>query len=162
MKYFTVVTAIILGLGTALALKPSALQDLQVATTAAYRDGYYLGKLAGRRGEQPHIAAARWANQADRVSFSSGYDEGYSEIVDQLHAVTRQKVFSSAAYRDGLYIGGINAQQGRTQDIPVGRWSRTQDRAAFTAGYLQGYLVMTDFSNRRPIHVLSELQSINR
>jgi hypothetical protein len=48
-------------------------------TGAAFRDGLYLGGLAARRGEESHISEGRWSNQADRSSFTAGYEQGYDE-----------------------------------------------------------------------------------
>ncbi len=46
---------------------------------------------------------------------------------------------SDGAYRDGLYVGRLAAQQGRPMRSPVGRWSTEKDRASFDAGYRRGY-----------------------
>lgn len=47
----------------------------------AFRDGFYLGKLAARNGEQPHIAIARWATDKDRAAFREGYERGFSQTL---------------------------------------------------------------------------------
>ena len=44
---------------------------------------------------------------------------------------------SSAAYRDGLYVGKLAAQRGEQRLAPVGRWSAQDDRDAFLVGYQQ-------------------------
>jgi hypothetical protein len=46
---------------------------------------------------------------------------------------------TNAAYRDGLYVGKLAAEQGRDSHIASGRWSQENDRAAFAAGYEQAY-----------------------
>ena len=46
---------------------------------------------------------------------------------------------SSAAFRDGLYLGRFDAGSGRSRHLCVGRWSSDVDRAWFTAGYQAGY-----------------------
>jgi hypothetical protein len=46
---------------------------------------------------------------------------------------------TNAAYHDGLFLGGLDAKQGRTPHICRGRWSSASDRDAFTAGYEAGY-----------------------
>lgn len=46
---------------------------------------------------------------------------------------------SDGAFRDGLYLGRLAAQQRRPMHSPVGRWSTEKDRAAFDAGYRRGY-----------------------
>jgi hypothetical protein len=52
-----------------------------VATNAAYRDGLYLGKLAAERGNDAHVATARWALTKDRESFAAGYQQSYSAVL---------------------------------------------------------------------------------
>ena len=46
---------------------------------------------------------------------------------------------TDAAFRDGLFLAKLDAQNGRQPHIATGRWSTTADRASFTAGYQQGY-----------------------
>lgn len=46
---------------------------------------------------------------------------------------------TDGAFRDGLYVGKLAAQSGRTRHPLVGRWSTQRDRASFVAGYEQGY-----------------------
>jgi len=43
------------------------------------------------------------------------------------------------AFRDGVYLGRLAAQDGAAPHVAVGRWADSQDRASFTAGYRQGY-----------------------
>ncbi len=44
---------------------------------AAYRDVLYLGKLDSERGENPHVASARWSQLAHRTAFTEGYNQGF-------------------------------------------------------------------------------------
>ena len=75
--------------GVAFVLRSSAVRDplpdvqnnRPVQTSAAFRDGLYLGGLAARRGEEPHFSEGRWANQVDRSSFKAGYQQGYDEAI---------------------------------------------------------------------------------
>jgi hypothetical protein len=46
---------------------------------------------------------------------------------------------NDGAFRDGFFLGRIAAEAGAAPYIAVGRWSTTEDRAPFTAGYQQGY-----------------------
>ena len=46
---------------------------------------------------------------------------------------------TNAAYRDGLYVGRLAAEQGQGASAPTARWSRDEDRASFRAGYEQSY-----------------------
>lgn len=46
---------------------------------------------------------------------------------------------SDGAFRDGLYLGKLAAENGQPRRLGVGRWSNEQDRAMFTAGYRRGY-----------------------
>ena len=51
----------------------------------------------------------------------------------------KQTLPADAAFRDGLYLGKLDAKSGRTQHVSVGRWNSAEDRASFTAGYQQSY-----------------------
>jgi hypothetical protein len=57
------------------------------------------------------------------------------------------RLATDGAFRDGLYLGKLAAEQGLTQHPASGRWSREQDRASFVAGYRQGY---SEFLGRAP------------
>ena len=46
---------------------------------------------------------------------------------------------TDAAYRDGLYLGRLDAQAGRPRHVAAGRWSQDADRSSFRAGYSAGY-----------------------
>ncbi len=46
---------------------------------------------------------------------------------------------ADGAFRDGMYLGRLAAQQGQSQRPAVGRWSTDKDRSMFTAGYRRGY-----------------------
>jgi hypothetical protein len=46
---------------------------------------------------------------------------------------------ADGAFRDGLYLGKLAAEQGQPLRPAVGRWSTAQDRATFTTGYRRGY-----------------------
>jgi hypothetical protein len=58
-----------------------------------------------------------------------------SDLVRQAQA----KRAADAAYRDGLFLGQLDAAQGRTRHACVGRWSESSDRTSFAAGYEDGY-----------------------
>jgi len=47
------------------------------ATSAPFRDGLYLGKLAAERGGESHIYTGRWTTEGDRASFTAGFQQGY-------------------------------------------------------------------------------------
>ncbi len=46
---------------------------------------------------------------------------------------------TNGAFRDGLYVGRMDASTGRDAHVSSGRWSRENDRASFAAGYRAGY-----------------------
>lgn len=46
---------------------------------------------------------------------------------------------NDAAYRDGLFLGKLDGQQGRKVRPSIGRWNTEKDRASFSAGYEKGY-----------------------
>jgi hypothetical protein len=43
------------------------------------------------------------------------------------------------AFRDGLYLGRLAAEDGQPMRAAIGRWSTEKDRSMFTAGYRRGY-----------------------
>lgn len=55
-------------------------------------------------------------------------------------ASAESRLAVNGAFRDGMYLGKLAAANGEPQRPPVGRWSREQDRATFTAGYERGYI----------------------
>lgn len=46
---------------------------------------------------------------------------------------------ADGAFRDGLYLGQLDAGSGQPARSAVGRWSTDQDRATFLSGYRRGY-----------------------
>ena len=50
------------------------------------------------------------------------------------------RLAANGAFRDGLYLGKLAAENGQPRRLAVGRWSTDQDRASFTAGYERGYI----------------------
>jgi hypothetical protein len=66
-------------------MRTQANSDITASIDAngAFRDGLYLGKLAARRGEQPHVAIARWATDDDRAAFREGYERGFSQTLSE-------------------------------------------------------------------------------
>src|SRR5213595_2593847 len=50
----------------------SSIQTVR-ATSAPYRDGLYLGKLAAARGGESQISTGRWTAEADRASFKGDF-----------------------------------------------------------------------------------------
>jgi hypothetical protein len=109
------------------------------ATTAAFRDGAYLGKLAARDREPRHVSASRWASEADRQLFAAGYERGYSTNLD-VDPLAVNLESTDGAFRDGLYLGKLNARDGSEQHIATGRWSTGKNRASFIDGYRRAYM----------------------
>jgi hypothetical protein len=62
----------------------------------------------------------------------------HASLAGQPHGFVATEA-TDAAYRDGLFLGRLDAQEGRKVTLSVGRWNTEQDRAAFKAGYLSGY-----------------------
>jgi len=81
---FTIVIALCLGAATAMiqsgrgsnGSQSCSIQSVR-ATSAPYRDGLYLGKLAAARGGESHISTGRWTTEADRASFQAGFQQSY-------------------------------------------------------------------------------------
>jgi hypothetical protein len=117
---------------------PQNIASNQEISSAAFRDGSYLGKLAAERGDAPHMAVGRWAKNADRILFATGYSEAYSQNLTA-SAVARGNQADVAAYRDGLYLGKLDSQRGSARHVAIGRWSGASDRVSFAKGYDQAY-----------------------
>jgi hypothetical protein len=49
----------------------------------------------------------------------------------------------SAAYQDGLYLGRLDADGGRTEHAASGRWGQLDDKELFLSGYRQAYSEQT-------------------
>lgn len=105
--------------------------------SAAYRDGLYLGKMAAERGDAAHVATGRWATDTDRTQFAAGYEQAFGDAVAGANA--QSDTTAVAAYRDGLYLGKLDSENGNDPHVAVARWSQPAHRAAFTEGYNQGF-----------------------
>jgi len=46
---------------------------------------------------------------------------------------------TDAAFRDGVFLGRLDAQHERKPHLSTGRWSAEADRRLFVSGYLQAY-----------------------
>lgn len=49
------------------------------------------------------------------------------------------RLAADGAFRDGLYLGKLAAENGLPLRPAIGRWSTEQDRSMFTTGYRRGY-----------------------
>lgn len=67
------------------------------------------------------------------TAFLRGNRSAIHEVADN------SQLAGDGAFRDGLYLGRLTAQQGRPARPPIGRWSNTSDRTSFLAGYRRGY-----------------------
>jgi hypothetical protein len=72
------------------------------------------------------------------VSFAAGLILGGAKRGTRLPAVLPAKS-TDAAFRDGLYQARLDIEEGRKSHPAIGRWSSTEARASFLAGYQRGY-----------------------
>ena len=85
LSVFTIVIALCLGAaamihsGRASDGRHSSSVGGSHATSAPFRDGLYLGRLAAKRGGESHISTGRWATEGDRASFTAGFQQGYQD-----------------------------------------------------------------------------------
>ena len=77
------------------------------------------------------LMTALLALASTRISLVSA-QAGSAAGADALHA-------SDAAFRDGLFLGRLDAATGAPQHLSVGRWASESDRALFRSGYEAGY-----------------------
>ena len=110
---------------------------------AAYRDGAYLGRLAAEHGDPAHVSIARWSTATNRELFSAGYENAYAEQTAKNRLSGREDNIgvlnhaTNAPFRDGLYVGKLDAARGNVIHLAVGRWSTKDDRTAYAEGYSQ-------------------------
>jgi hypothetical protein len=124
----------------------SSISQADERSNAAYRDGAYLGQLAATRRESPRSMTSRWSSPEDRASFAAGYESAYRSA-----AVARPEFAngSDAAYRDGIFMGRLQAKEGRTARVMTSRWAAEKDRTSFAAGYSEAYgATMAERQNR--------------
>ena len=90
-----------LGMGTASMLRTdhhnhfagssaTVAQDVAQNNDAAFRDGFYLGRIAA--GPERTYSIGRWSTAQDRGSFTAGYQRGYNEAL-----ASRPRVLSAIA-----------------------------------------------------------------
>jgi hypothetical protein len=144
-----VVSLTVLAIAVGLAKTPEgSILSGDQALNGAFTDGAYLGLLAARRGAEPHLAVGRWSTEADRKAFSDAYTKAYNGTTAKIEAASIARTFSASpstnnnnqgAYRDGEYLGKLDARLGRAEHIASGRWSQDEDRMAFASGYRDAY-----------------------
>jgi hypothetical protein len=114
--------------------------SIDFASNGPFRDGIYLGTLDAKNRKMPNLASGRWSSDSDRQSFIQGYKTAYAQTQALLNQNSGSNPNTSAAYRDGRYLGKLDAEQGRAQRPGVGRWVQLQDKELFVFGYHQAYL----------------------
>jgi hypothetical protein len=75
-------------------------------------------------------------------------------------AVREVERATDGAFRDGLFVGRIDAERGRKPHLASGRWSAQQDRSSFVAGYQQGYRQGLDLRVPVPEAVLQAAEQV--
>ena len=73
------------------------------------------------------------------IVICAGASTVISNATSDLMRQTEAKRAADAAYRDGLFLGQLDAARGRTRHVCIGRWSEASDRDSFAAGYEAGY-----------------------
>lgn len=71
--------------------------------------------------------------------------------VGKTHASVANRVadpqVTNGAFRDGVYLGRLDAANGNPAHVAAGRWAHTTDRKAFSIGYQQGYSAVSHDKN---------------
>jgi hypothetical protein len=95
-KLFVCMLAVGVCLGTTAMLsnsKPTssatANSEARFATDGAFRDGMFLGRLAGERGQPRRPAIGRWSTDQDRSMFAAGYRRGYEKSLAAARATSK-------------------------------------------------------------------------
>ncbi|HZR57624.1 MAG TPA: hypothetical protein VFA74_12180 [Terriglobales bacterium] len=70
------------------------------------------------------------------IGFGSGaaFSRGHVPI-----ATGSNDAQTSAAFRDGLYLGSHDAKSRSVRHVAIGRWSTPDDRSKYAAGYQVGF-----------------------
>jgi hypothetical protein len=84
LSRYALAFAIALGASAMLAnsgfnVPPDTGKEPRLATDGAFRDGLYLGKLAGQNREPLHPPIGRWSTPQDRSMFAAGFERGYNQ-----------------------------------------------------------------------------------
>jgi hypothetical protein len=82
------------------------------------------------------------------VSFAAGLILGGAKRGTSLPSVESAQS-TDAAFRDGLYQARLDLEEGRKSHPAIGRWSSTESRASFLAGYQRGYRPWSEAANGR-------------
>jgi hypothetical protein len=96
LSRYTLSFAIALGATALLAnsgfnVAPDAGKEARLAANGAFRDGLYLGKLAGRNREPLHPPIGRWSTPQDRSMFAAGYERGYNQALAALEPLRLER-----------------------------------------------------------------------
>ncbi len=131
--------------------------DVGGPTTAAFRDGLFLGRQDAEHGRKPHLSTGRWSADADRRLFVSAYLQAYGEMFGASGDEPRTwQLAERRGYRDGITDGlkqrrGANrfeasasenyARADRGYSERMGDLSQYKQlyREAYCTGYQQGY-----------------------
>ena len=125
---------------------------------AAFRDGLFLGRLDANGSRKQHLMSGRWADDADRRHFVSGYLQAYREMYGPVGAEEFLSALpgQQAGYRDGKRDGLSDRQESKpfrpsvtdnytradrlytTDSGDLNQYERFY-REAYCDGYQQGY-----------------------
>lgn len=78
------------------------------------------------------VTVALFAMASTRLSLVSAQGGDSTVASDVQHA-------SDAAFRDGLFLGKLDASKRAAQHVSLGRWVTEHDRSSFRSGYEAGY-----------------------
>jgi hypothetical protein len=54
-------------------------------------------------------------------------------------STTQAALITNAAYRDGLFVGRLTAEDGGPHRVSTGRWANREDQSNYAKGYEQAY-----------------------
>jgi len=57
--------------------KAGSQGEVRITNEGAFRDGLFVGELAGKSGKGLRPPAGRWSDERDRAIFIEGYRRGY-------------------------------------------------------------------------------------
>lgn len=77
--------------------------------------------------------------RAGYVANTTFHNAAWTGQVPQAELVSENIANSDGAYRDGLYLGKLDAEHNRFYHVATGRWATAKDRQEFVNGYNRSF-----------------------
>jgi hypothetical protein len=105
--------------------------------------GFQPGMLVTKDGRAAQAAQERSPRDSAGQFFAAEDEPEHGQHQSILIHNNHSNPNTSAAYVDGLYLGRLDAEQGRAEQVSVGRWAPVQDKELFVMGHQEAYQTET-------------------